>query len=456
MLDGPGLKPVKASEAYLRLHERLDVLSRAGSSLGLERVYQLLGALGHPERAVPMVHVAGSNGKGSTSAFLATILAKSGRRVGLFTSPHLIRLKERIQFLTDSEGPQPLTDEAFVRAAQLLEQVAPGFSTATFFEVMTLLALISFRQANVDIAVIEAGLGARLDATRLVEAQVAVLTDLSLEHTEILGNTIEDIAREEGAVVRVGCPLIMADGPSVAMKVVDELAKAAGASVSRLGRDFDLVAYPDGLFDFHLRDRSLEGVNLSLVGEHQGRNAALALNAALTIDPHISDNVLRAGVESTSWPGRMECIRQSGYPWVLLDGAHNPHASRIFARALSMDSFSGPKYFVFGVLKDKNVAEMVEALAPRATSFYLTRPSSARARAPQEIAQLLQDVAGFTGRIDVSSSPLISLVRALKQAQAEGGGVVVCGSLYLVGYIRAQLIGENGQPMLHAVLGAAQ
>lgn len=441
-LDGPGVIPSHSSEAYRRLLERLLMLSRTGTKLGLHRVQEVLEQLEHPERAVPMVHVAGSNGKGSTSAFLANILARSGRRVGLFTSPHLISLNERIQVV--SSRSECISEEDLIRAVATLEEVAPGFGELTFFEAITLVGLIAFRQAAVDIAVIEAGLGARLDSTRLVEAQLTILTDLSLEHTDILGDSIEEIAQEEGAVVRPEVPLVMADGPRSAMTVVDNLAAEAEAPVYRLGRDFDFTASLDGSFDFHLPHQTISKVYPSLIGQHQGRNAALAAYSAKLIDPSLMEETIREGLQQTLWPGRMEWFVKSDQPRILLDGAHNPHASKAFARALAGVPYAGPRHFVFGVLQDKNTPEMLEALAPRAASFVLTRPGSVRARDPADVLRVLDEVIGFEGRVEIEDSPSLALKHALELAQNDGGWVVVCGSLYLVGDVRAEILRDWG------------
>lgn len=442
LLDGPGVAPRGSSEDYRRLLERLYSLSRGGTKLGLSRIARLLARLGHPERALPMIHVAGSNGKGSTSAMLACILARSGRRVGLFTSPHLVSLTERIQFSAGGGIMQPISQADLLVAAGEVEAVEPGFGDVSFFEVMTALGLVAFRSAGVDVAVIEAGLGARLDSTRLIEADVTVLTDLSLEHTAILGETIEDIAREEGALVRADVPLIMADGSVPAMRVVDALAEDAGVSeVFRLGVDLDLTAHPGGIFDLHLAGRTIHKVQPALLGQHQGRNAVLAAQAALTFDAELTDDAIRAGIEHTVWPGRMEVLERAGQPPTLLDGAHNPHAARAFARALAGPRFAGPRHFVFGVLQDKNAAEMLEALAPRAASFTVTRPGSTRAREPVEIESLLRKGVGYRGPVELAESPSLALAAARRRAQADGGWVVVCGSLYLVGDVRAELFG---------------
>jgi dihydrofolate synthase/folylpolyglutamate synthase len=410
----------------------------------------LLARLGHPEAVVPMVHVAGSNGKGSTSAFLASILAASGRKVGLFTSPHLVSLTERIQIFEDGEGRE-ISQEGLLRAAEIVEAAAPEYGEVSFFEVLTALGLVAFREAGVDVCVIEAGLGARLDSTRLVEAEVAVLTDLSLEHTAILGDTIEDIAREEGAVVRRNRPLVMADGPLPAMRIVEALADDHAAPTFRLGRDLDLTHHSDDTFDLSLASvrtsrseaaepRHVERVRLPLLGQHQGRNAALAAQAALLMVPDLTDGQLRLGLTRTKWPGRMEIIEREGTPPVLLDGAHNPHAARIFARALGAEPrFAGPRHFVFGVLADKNAPEMLEALAPRAASFTITRPGSMRARGPEEVVRLLREGVGYEGPVEVAEGPSLAVEAARARARRDGGWVVVCGSLYLVGDVRAEL-----------------
>ena len=438
ILDGPGPTPDLETPGYREMIERLYALSRGGTKFGLERIERLLAQLGHPERAFPTVHVAGSNGKGSTSAFLASILAEHGRSVALFTSPHLISLTERVQFL-DGGAPTPIEPEALMRAVARVEATRPGFEDLSFFEAITAAALWSMRERRVDIGVIEAGLGARLDATRLVDASVAVLTDLSLEHTAILGDTIADIAREEGAVVRPGQPLIMADGPEPAMKVVDRMAAEVGAPVFRLGRDFHVLSREGGV----TRLRSTAGLEvsarLSLSGPHQSRNAALALQAALQVLPDLDAETAQRGLERARWPGRMEVLALPGRPSVLLDGAQNAHAAAALASGLAETSRSSGVHFVFGALRDKDVGLMLAALAPFARSWTFARPASVRAKDPEELAELLP--AGLPrAPTGVADTPAAALHAAWDRAARDGGDVVVCGSLYLVGDVRAVLL----------------
>lgn len=424
--------------------ERLYALSRGGTKFGLERIERLLAQLGHPERSFPSVHVAGSNGKGSTSAFIASMLAEQGRAVGLFTSPHLISLTERIQFL-DREGPRAIEADDLVRAVGQVEATRPGFDDLSFFEAITAAAFLAMRERRVDVGVIEAGLGARLDATRLVDASVAVLTDLSLEHTAILGDTIVDIAREEGAVVRPGRPLVMADGPGPAMEVVDRLAAEVGAPVLRLGRDFHILSRAAGV----TRLRSSAGLELSarlpLSGPHQARNAAVALQAALQLAPDLDAETARRGLERARWPGRMEQLVAPGRPVVLLDGAQNAHAASALTAGLREEETGAPLHFVFGALRDKDVGLMLAALAPLAGSWTFTRPASVRAKEPAELADLLPADEG-RAPWSVVDTPGGALEEAWRRAAQEGGTVVVCGSLYLVGDVRALLLEAGARP----------
>lgn len=436
-IDGPGAVPAGGSARYRTLIERLYALSRGGTKFGLGRIAQVLRDLGHPELACPSIHVAGSNGKGSTAAFLATILAMSGRRVGLYTSPHLVSLTERVRFLY-RDTSVPISEDALVTAVDAVEETTPMFAGLSFFEVVTAAGFWAMAHAGVDVVVVEAGLGARLDATRLVDAGVAVLTDVSLEHTNVLGDTLAEVAREEAAVVRPGRPLVAADGAPEVMEVIERMAGEAAAPLYLLQRDFGLQAGRSGRFDFHLSGgRHLGQVAVSLGGAHQGRNAALAAQAAVLFDAEVREAVLRQGLGATHWPARLERVERPGRPTVLLDGAQNAHAARALAAALREIVESPPLHFLFGVLRDKDAPAMVEELAPLGASWTVTSPPTARARAPEEVRALLAE--RTDAPIECADSPAEALVVAESRAHAHGGWVVVCGSLYLVGDARALL-----------------
>lgn len=433
-MDGPGRPRTDLGPAWAALVERLKARSRIGMVLGMERLSPVLAALGHPERAFPAIHVAGSNGKGSTSAFIATILGQRQRRVGLYTSPHLVSLTERVQVIEHGIARE-IDAERLLNAFEVVERTA---SDLTFFEVITAAGLVALDELGVDVAVIEAGIGARNDATRAVDASVSVLAELSLEHTRILGGSLAAIADDKSAVIRPGRPLVMADAPREAMDVVERAAAKAGAPVQCIGRELFVVR--DGReVSLVIGDRRIDDVRPSLLGPHQARNALLATAAALLFEPTLTDDEIRRALAATRWPGRMEVITRPGEPPLLLDGAHNPQGVDALVTALVADPerFGGPLHVVFAVLDDKDAAPMVGALARVASTLTLTRPGDTpRARSPQEVAALLP--AGHPP-IDVVATVAEALDRARASATRDGGWVVVAGSLYLVGEVRAAL-----------------
>lgn len=431
-MDGPGRPRTELGPEWAQLVDRLKVRSRIGMVLGLERLGPVLAALGHPERAYPSIHVAGSNGKGSTSAFLASLLSQRGRRVGLYTSPHLVSLTERVQ-VVERGIPREIEAAELLRAFEAVEHF-----DLTFFEVITAAGLVALAELAVDAAVIEAGIGARNDATRAVDASVSVLTELSLEHTQILGDTLAAIAEDKAAVVRPGRPLVVADGPAEAMVVVERAARRAGAPLYRIGRELAVEQGPASLA-LVIGERRIEGVRLSLLGPHQARNALLAVAAATLFDPALDDDDVRRALSTTRWPGRMEVFERAGHPPLLLDGAHNPQGVEALVAAIAADPqrFGGPLHVVFAVLEDKDALPMIEGLARIATSLTLTRPGDTpRARPPEEIRAMVP-----TARdLDVAPTVQEALERARTRARADGGWVVVAGSLYLVGEVRASLV----------------
>ncbi len=436
-MDSPGGAPRDCSPEYRAVVERLYGLARFGMKLGLDRMQDILRDLDHPERAYRSVHVAGSNGKGSTCAFLASILAQHGLKVGIYSSPHLISLVERVQIL-QGDKQDSVSEARMVSAVMQVEMVRPGLEGLTFFEVMTAAGLVALKDEGVDIAIVEAGLGARLDATKVVPAELGILTDLSLEHTAILGDTIEAIAADEGQVVRTGRPMVAADGPAGAMAVIDRIVEDAQATLHRIDDDIRVAASGDE-WSFDLGHRVLDRACLALRGPHQSRNALLAAKAALVLEPEVTDTALRAGLSQARWPGRMEVLGGPNGTRFVLDGAQNPHAAKALAVALAQDrDFDAPLHFVFGVLSDKDAGLMLEALAGLAASFCVTQPDSPRARDPHS---LLEPLTGAVQGLVVAEPHVGTAVQdAAARAQRDHGWVVVCGSLYLVGDVRARLL----------------
>jgi len=391
-----------------------------------------LAALGHPERAMKHVHVAGTNGKGSTCAFLERILRESGYVTGLFTSPHLSRFTERIRVC----GVEIAPEEAVACEEELRRFVNEDL---TFFEVVTLMALLWFRRKNVDIAVLETGMGGRFDATNVVVPEVAVITGVALDHTEYLGNTLAAIAYEKAGILKPGRPAIVGALPCEAEDVVTREAGLRGVSLWALGRDFSL-SRGEGHYLFRcVGANNLSIGELGLVGRHQVTNAALALATAErlgTMGCAVPLAARQAGVAQCSWPGRLERLREAPEVWV--DGAHNPDGARALAGALA-ELRRGKVTVCLGVLGDKDVAGIVQPLAAVADRVITVKPRSPRGLSAEALAA---QVAG--------AEPAPSLREALDRATqraALGDMCVVAGSLYLVGEARELLLGEPADPV---------
>jgi len=414
----------------------------------LEEIRVLLGALGDPHRRFPSVLIAGTNGKGSTAATLASILTASGLRTGLYTSPHLARVNERVR-LDRAE----IEDDAFAAlyfrvhdAARhlLLEGKLPQLPS--FFEVLTAQALLYFAEAGVEIAVLEVGMGGRLDATNIVEPLISVVTDISLDHMEWLGSTIGAIAHEKAGILRQNGVLITLPQHPEANRVLGEVAMNLGV------RGVSAAGYMPGIGEASAGPYAVEAlgasvvVNSPLAGAHQQRNLALAIAAAVELATHhgfpISPASLEDGIRQTRWPARLERIQRAGQEWIL-DVAHNPAGAWALRAGLKSVSVEGmePKILIFSCLRDKPIAEMAQILFPIFDLVILAPIHSARAADPEDLLK----AASSTG---TAASVAGSVAEALEMAarEAEGGSVVVSGSVYLVGEARSILlgVGESG------------
>lgn len=412
---------------------------------GLRRIDALLSALGRPERAFRSVHVAGSSGKGSTTTMIASILATSGRRTGLFRSPHLVSYTERIQ-VAGTDIPELAWEELFVQVWPVVEAMAagavPGYDLGrpSLFEVLFALAALYFAESGVEWAALETGMGGRLDATNTVQPDVAVLTNVSLEHTRILGSTVEQIAREKAAIIKSGCHAVTgATAPG--LTIVEARAEAVKASLWRVPEELR----PDGISStidgtcFVLHGLAALDVHLRLPGGFQAGNATLAALAALALRERgtdITDGDIQRGLAEASIPGRFEVVSHD--PLVILDGAHNPHAAEVCAEAIAALLSGCPVVLLFAALADKDVTRMAAALAPHAAEVILSRaPDTPRALEP---TAMLPAFLKHCDRVSVVDDPEQALAASL-QCVAPDGAVVVCGSLYLVGYVRSRLTG---------------
>jgi dihydrofolate synthase/folylpolyglutamate synthase len=400
------------------VHRYLEGLSPIAMRFGLERVERALVALGHPERAAPVLHVAGTNGKGSTCAMSAAALQAAGHRVGLYTSPHLEAFNERIQV----DG-RPIDDQALAERAAEVRSACPWHDGGapeerlTYFEFATVAAFQHLARSAVDVAVVEVGLGGRLDATNVVAPAVTAVARIGLDHTQLLGDSVEAVAREKAGIFKAGVPAVVhAVQPPGVLGVLEAEAARAGAP-------------------FEVAPAGWAGA-IALAGPHQRGNAGLAaaaLRALRRSGVPVGEAAVAEGIARARWPGRLE--RVGG---VLLDGAHNPDGAAALAAALAELHPGQPAELVFGVLSDKDHRSMLQALAPAVRHLHLVAPASARARAVAE----LEPEARARG-IDAHVHATVAEALRCALAAAPGAPVVVAGSLYLVGEARTLLRGEG-------------
>jgi|RhiMetdeSRZDD1v2_1073273.scaffolds.fasta_scaffold333686_1 dihydrofolate synthase/folylpolyglutamate synthase len=438
--------------------EALDYLYSLGNEvltakLGLHSIEVLLQHLGEPHRKFKSVLIAGTNGKGSVAAFCDSILRASSYRTGLYTSPHLIQIEERIRIngkMIHSDEFARLTQEVKDAVTTLMQHASAtgGLKLErhpTYFEMVTAVAFKYFAEQRVEIAILEVGLGGRLDATNTVDPLVAVITNVDLDHEQYLGSSIREIATEKAGIIkarsrkdgsrcRSPLPVVFAGAVGSASEIIEERCNAVGARLLRVQRDFTCETQADDLGRFKLRLDSRLGkgieICLPLAGEHQVSNALTAIRVMELLAGfgyQIGCRSLEAGISGVEWPGRLEIL--DSRPRIILDGAHNPAAANKVREYL--DTFLTPKkvVMVFGAMKDKAIHEMTELLFPLAREIVLTRPDYERAAKPHEILNLICNSASSVR----STSSVQEAIDIAEQLASEDDTIVFVGSLFLVG-----------------------
>ena len=423
---------------------------RVAPSLG--RITALTELLGDPQRSYPVIHITGTNGKGSTAAMIESLLRAAGLRTGRFTSPHLTALTERITI--DGE---PISDERFDETwdelapyvAVVDEQQIDGVA-CTFFEIITAMAFAAFADAPVDVAVVEVGLGGTWDATNVADAGVAVITPIDLDHTHLLGDTVAEIAREKAGIIKPGAHAILAAQPLEAAQMLLERCAEVGALPQREGIDFGVLgrqlAVDGQLVRLNGAEGPVEDVFIPLHGAHQASNAAIALAAveAFLGLKALNHDVVREGFAQVAVPGRLEVVRRS--PTVVLDAAHNPHGAAAAVAALTEAFELTPLVGVVGVMADKDVRGLLETFEPVLNAIVVTQVSSTSRGLPaEELGELAEEVFG-ADRVTVAPRLDDALEVAVGLAEGDGvgsPGVLVSGSVVLVGEARRLLVGEK-------------
>jgi len=406
-------------------------LRRFGIKLGLETIRGILERLGNPQNSYASIHIAGTNGKGSVAAALSAILQAAGYRVGLYTSPHLVHFNERIRI----DG-RDISNERVVEAYLRVKQVHGGKREPTFFEFATAMALHEFRQRQVDWAVLETGMGGRLDATNIIHPVLSIITNISLEHREYLGNTLAEIAWEKAGIIKDQTPVVTGIRGKQALAVVQEVAAKRQAPVYRLNKNFRIRRSKAGTFSYIGVAHRWPHLTSPLAGKHQVDNMALVLAGCEILAQKgtvLSLDQITAGLAATRWPGRLEIVSAS--PLIILDGAHNLTAARYLARYLSEHLSQRDITLVVGILSDKPYAAMLQSLLPVCRRAIITRPQIDRGLPPETLLAVARKTTS-----QVTIVPEVGrAVKAAMESAGPNGVVCIAGSLYVVGEAKAAL-----------------
>ncbi len=412
--------------------EKLYTRRRFGIRPGIDRIKILLDRLGNPERSFASIHVVGTNGKGSTSAFLSSILTNSGYQTALFTSPHLVNFNERFRI----DG----TEIDSNKLAILLERVlAIAPEESTFFEIVTALGALCFAEEHIEIAVMEAGMGGCSDATAAFPGILTLIAPISLDHCDYLGTTIEEITREKSAIAEPSTPVLSAQQPEQVQSIIANNCLSAGSPFYVAETDFTARWNSHGLLDYNGMNIKLADLETGIAGRYQSGNAALALAAAetlLNLGMKISPEAMRSGLANAHWPGRMEMI--PGQPRLLLDGAHNPAGAAALAESLGSYSYKRI-LLVTGIMADKDAKAILAPLAEIVSKAFCVAPDIDRAMDDKTLAKI-------TTELCIESVPCGSIANGITIAKNEAEAddlILVCGSLFTVGEAKAWLAGKQ-------------
>lgn len=409
-------------------------LQKYGIKFGLNSTESILERLDNPHRKLRCIHVGGTNGKGSTAAILSSVLTRHGFRVGLYTSPHLVRFTERFR-INDEEVPMHAILPVFERIRSAINEDEPP----TFFEVVTSMGLAYFAQEEVDWAVIEVGMGGRLDATNVIQPHATVITNVAYDHQEFLGNTLAAIAREKAGIIKNGIPVVTGARQPLVQGILKATCYRHEAPLYCLGSDFRVRRNPDGSFQYQGKWRRWPSLTVALKGGHQLQNTALALSCLEVLERDhalvVNETSLQEGLARVHWPARLEVLQER--PLILLDGAHNPQGAETLRDALK-NSFKYKRlHLVLGIMADKDIKGILRRLLPLAETAIFTQPRYARAADPEELKRLARP---YLKKHYVINDPAAAIEQAKQLADADDA-ICIAGSLYFAGEVK-ELSGE--------------
>ena len=431
---------------YRQALNYIENTGKFGSRLGLENVSRLLDILGNPHRDLRIIHVAGTNGKGSTCSFINSMLIYQGYNVGLYTSPYLEEFNERIKINNVNISDEDLAQSVSRVSDAIGQMIEEGCDHPTEFEIITACAFLYFRDRDVDFAVIEVGLGGRLDATNVCIPLVSAITSISMDHTEYLGDTLARIAFEKGGIIKNKRPVVLYQQSDEVESVISSICSERYSEL--FITENDKIEYiSEGMssqsVNLEVMGHFYSGIEISLPGRHQARNLAVALSVLrlLEISSDISQvdtEALYRSIRETRWPGRMEVIKTE--PLTIIDGAHNPDGAAILSESVDRYLVGKKINLVFGMLRDKDILSVAKLLAVRADRIIITEPESPRAASSAEVHGIILEALRGEDVPDITEIPDIE--EAVRQAQSMAGDgevVIYAGSLYMIGRVRSLL-----------------
>ncbi len=412
---------------FERTYAFLCSLDRFGILLGLENITNLLNSIGNPQASFQSVHITGSKGKGSTASFLNSILLKANLETALYTSPHLNDYRERVRI-----NGKMISKEEVIESAQKVKAVYDPERT-TYFEFTTAVAFDCIAKRKPDLAIIEVGLGGRLDATNTINPLVSIITDISREHEEYLGQGIYSVAKEKAGIIKKSTPTLTSATRKEALKAILETAKARSSSVKIFGKDFKGKRVGPSIFDYQSARVTMKGLDYSLAGGHQMKNASLAIAAVEELRRSgyfIPETAIRAGISQAVFPGRFEIV--STGPDIIIDAAHTTNSMRLLRKTISQTYPNKKAYALIGILEEKNYLDMLKIIQPVVGKMICVKPQGNRALEAETLAEAARSIG-----MDAQSSPSIEEgLTALKGFANKEDLIIATGSIYMIGPVR--------------------